>query len=305
MRLPAYAILCFVCVVALAQTSPPAASPYAVRAFGAVGDGVAKDTAAVQKAMDACAEGGGGTVYFAPGAYLCGSLHLRSNVTLYLDTAAVIKGSRDIADYDPYEELGFENDSDRETSFFHQSLIWGEGVEHIGIVGAGTIDSNFEHRGGPKAVGLKRCKYVEIRGIHVLNTPNYAISMLGTDYVNIEGVTIQNGFADGIDPDSCQNVRISNCHIETFDDAIVPKASFSLGERRASENITVTNCYLATVCNAFKLGTESGGDFKRIAVSNCVMSGLPSRRPALSGISLESVDGSNIDGVAISNCTMI
>lgn len=294
----------FVCAVAFAQT-PPAATPYAVRAFGAVGDGVAKDTAAVQKTIDACAAGGGGTVYFAPGAYLCGSLRLKSHVTLYLDTAAVIKGSKDIADYDPYEELEFENDADRETSFFHQSLIWGEGVEHIGIVGSGTIDSNYEHRGGPKAIGLKHCSYVEIRGIHVINIPNYAISMLGTDYVNVDGVTIQNGYADGIDPDSCQNVRISNCHIETFDDAIVPKASFSLGERRACENITVTNSFLGSACNAFKLGTESGGDFKRIAVSNCVMSGLKGRRPAISGISLESVDGSNIDGVAISNCTMV
>ncbi|MBX7254816.1 MAG: glycoside hydrolase family 28 protein [Candidatus Hydrogenedentes bacterium] len=305
MRTLASALLLVFCAMAIAQTSLPPSSPYAVRAFGAVGDGVAKDTAAVQKAIDACSAGGGGTVYFAPGSYLCGSLHLKSNVTLYLDTAAVIKGSKDIADYDPYEELGFENDADRETSFFHQSLIWGEGVEHIGIVGSGTIDSNYEHRGGPKAVGLKRCKYVEIRGIHVINIPNYAISMLGTDYVTIDGVTIQNGFADGIDPDACQNVRISNCHIETFDDAIVPKASFSLGERRACENITVTNCFLGTACSAFKLGTESGGDFKRIAVSNCVMSGLEGRRPAISGISLESVDGSNIDGVVISNCTMV
>jgi hypothetical protein len=129
--------------------------------------------------------------------------------------------------------------------------------------------------------------------------------MLGTDCVNIDGVTILNGYADGIDPDACRNVRIANCHIESVDDAIVPKASFSLGERRSTENITVTNCYLSTACNAFKLGTESGGDFKRIAVSNCVMTGLPSRRPASSGIAIESVDGANIDGVVVSNITMV
>jgi hypothetical protein len=100
-------------------------------------------------------------------------------------------------------------------------------------------------------------------------------------------------------------VRISNCHIESWDDAIVPKASFSLGERRACENITVTNCYLSTASNAFKLGTESGGDFKRIALSNCVMAGLKARRPASGGICIESVDGSNIDGVVASNITMV
>src|SRR6185295_4075607 len=118
-------------------------------------------------------------------------------------------------------------------------------------------------------------------------------------------VTILNALADGIDPDASQNVRISNCHIESWDDAIVPKASFSLGERRATENITVTNCYLATACNCFKLGTESGGDFKRIAVSNCIMDGLKGKRDAISGIALESVDGSNLDGVVVSNITMV
>ncbi len=152
---------------------------------------------------------------------------------------------------------------------------------------------------------MKRCRYVEIRGIRILNAPNYSISMLGTDYVTIDGVTILNAYCDGIDPDSCRNVRISNCHIESWDDAIVPKASFSLGERRSTENITVTNCYLSTACNAFKLGTESGGDFKRIAVSNCVMAGLKGRRPAISGIALESVDGSNLDGVVVTNITMV
>jgi hypothetical protein len=285
--------------------SPEPAGAFNVRSYGATGDSATKDTAAVQRAIDACAAGGGGTVYFPYGMYLCGSLHLRSGVTLFLDNGATIMGSKENDDYDPYEKLEFKNAADTETTYFHFALVWGEDVERVGIVGHGTIDSNRESRHGPKTIALKRCRFVEIRGIRLVNAPNYNLSMLGTDFVNIDGVTILNGYADGIDPDACHNVRIANCHIESVDDAIVPKASFSLGERRSCENITVTNCYLATACNCFKLGTESGGDFKRIAVSNCVMAGLKGHRPASGGIALETVDGSNLEGVVVSNVTMV
>ena len=295
----------FVILAPLALAQPPAtASLFKVRDFGAAADGAAKDTAAIQSAIDACAAAGGGTVYFAPGTYLCGSVQLKTGVFLYLDASATIKASPDNGDFNPYEKLGFKNDADVETSFFHRSLIWAEDAERIGIVGPGTVDGNRNRRVGPKPTAFKRCRYLDVKGISIINAPNYCISMLGCDYVNIDGVTILNAYCDGIDPDSCHNVRISNCHIESMDDAIVPKTSFSLGERRSCENITVTNCYLATSANCFKLGTESGGDFKYIAVSNCVMTGFDAMSPATSGISLESVDGANIDGVVISNITM-
>jgi hypothetical protein len=275
-----------------------------VRRHGAVGDGKAKDTRAIQAAVDACHAAGGGTAYVPPGDYLSGSVHLRTGVCLFLDHGATLRASPDIADFDAYEALAFKNAADRETSFFHQSLLWAEDVERIAIAGTGTIDCNRKRRGGPKAIAFKRCRHVTVSGITIRDCPNYCISLLGTDYVAVEGVTILNGFADGIDPDCCRHVRIANCHIETWDDAIVPKTSFSLGERRSTENVVVTNCVLYSACNAFKLGTESGGDFRNIAFSNCALFARAGSRLPISGISLLSVDGATIEGVAISNVTM-
>lgn len=272
--------------------------------FGAKGDGKSNDAKAIQAAIDACHRAGSGTVFLPAGTFLSGSLHLKTGVELHLEHGATLLGSPDKADYDVYETLGFKNDSDRETSFFHHALIWAEDQQHLAITGTGIIHGNHKKRGGPKAIALKRCKHVKIRDVTIVDAPNYAISLLGTDYVHIDGVTISNAWADGIDPDACHHVRISNCHIESHDDAICPKASFTLGERRSVENLVVTNCVLATECNGFKFGTESGGDFKNITVINCAMFSRPNKRPADSGISLLSVDGSNVDGVTISNIVM-
>jgi hypothetical protein len=275
-----------------------------VRQYGAKGDGKTKDTRAIQAAIDACVAGGGGTVYFPPGDFISGSLHLKGGIQLHLDHGATLRASPDAGDFDPYEKLGFKNAADRETSFFHQALIWAEDVERIAITGTGIIDGNRKRRGGPKPIALKRCKFVTINGITIRDSPNYCISLLGTDYVTIDGVTILNGYSDGIDPDCCHHVRIANCHIESWDDAIVPKTSFSLGQRRSTENVAVTNCVLTSNCNCFKLGTESGGDFRNISVSNCTMFTRPGSRPPISGISLLTVDGATIEGVAINNITM-
>ncbi len=284
--------------------APSDATAHNVRRFGAKGDGSTNDTKAIQAAIDECHRTRGGTVRVPAGVFLSGSLRLKTGVGLHLEHGATLLGSPNQADYDVYETLGFKNDSDRETSFFHHALIWAEDQERLAITGSGTINGNRKKRGGPKPIALKRCKHVIIRDVTIVDAPNYAISLLGTDYVHIDGVTILNALADGIDPDSCHHVRISNCHIESWDDAICPKASFTLGNRRSVENLVVTNCVLATNCNNFKFGTESSGDFKNVTVTNCAMFSRPNMRPAHSGISLLSVDGSNIDGVTISNIVM-
>lgn len=276
-----------------------------VRDLGATGDGVAKDTMPVQAAIDAAEKQGGGTVTFPAGGYLCGTIHLKSNVTIHLSPGAVILASRDEEDFDPYETLPFTPVNDRETTYFHYALLAGEDVHNVSIIGEGGIDGNRPKRGGPKPIALKRCQHVRIRGITITNGPNYSISLLGCDHVDIDGVQVLNAYSDGIDPDCCRFVRISNCLIDSHDDAICAKASMPLGSRRSTEHLTVTNCILSTECNNFKMGTESSGDFKNIAVSNCAIYRRPAgARAATSGVAIESVDGSNIDGVVVSNITM-
>ena len=307
-----YAALCFLFALlsgnslfaaGISQINQSSAN-FNVLNFGAKGDGLTKDTHSVQCAIDSCFAHGGGTVFFPPGIYLCGSLHLRSNIALYLDHGSIIRMSKDNEDFDPYEKLDFKNAGDKETSFFHYALLCGEDLEHIAFLGTGIIDGNRIKRGGPKPIALKRCSQVIIRDITLKNAPNYNISMIGTDFVNISGVTILNGYSDGIDPDGCKNVRISDCYIDSFDDAIVPKASYSLGYLRSVENLTVTNCILASNCNAFKFGTESGGGFKNVTVSNCTVIARKVGKPADAGIALESVDGAEIEGVTITNISM-
>lgn len=277
-----------------------------VRDFGARADGLAKDTAALQRAIDAASAQGGGTVTLPAGRYLSGTLHLRSGVTLHLDNGATLLASPDNADFDPPETLPFTSVSDDETTYFHYALISAENVHNIAITGQGIIDGNRTKRGGPKPIAIKLCQHVSIDSVTVQNAPNYAISLWGVDYATIDRVTILNAYADGIDPDSSSYVRISNSYIDSHDDAICPKASPSMGmdRRRPVEHLTVTNCHLRTDANNFKFGTESSGDFRDITVSNITMAPRANGRRPISGISLESVDGSNIDGVAISNVTM-
>jgi polygalacturonase len=282
-----------------------AAAQYDVRGYGAKGDGITKDTAAIQAAFDAAAAHGGGTVYLPPGRYISGTIHLRSNVSLHIPAGATLLESPANGDFDTYEQLPYKIWDDRETTYFHYALLAGENVHDVAIYGEGTIDGNRPRRGGPKPIALKLCQRISIRGLTFRDAPNYTISFLGSDYIDIEGVTILNAYADGIDPDSSRYVRIRNCYIDAWDDTICPKASHALGYKRSVENLTVTNCVLTTNSNHFKFGTESGGDFKNIAFTNsaCYHRPVPEQRH-LSGVAIESADGSNIDGVVVSNIVM-
>jgi polygalacturonase len=276
-----------------------------VRNHGARGDGHTIDTRAIQAAIDAAGRSGG-TVSFPPGEYLSGTLHLRSHITLRLDAGAALIASKDPADFDPVERPGYDSFSDAETTDFRFALLQGRDLAHVSILGPGRIDGNRTKRGGPKPIALRQCRNIRIRDLTIANAPNYNISLLGCDGVDILGITIRNGYSDGIDPDCCQNVRITNCHIESRDDAIVLKTSFALGIRRPTQNVTVTNCHLTTIHNALKLGTESTGHFKNIVFSNCTVVGRSHawKGDLSSGVSLATVDGGSLEDVFVSDIHM-
>jgi polygalacturonase len=302
---------------------------YNVKAFGAKGDGKALDTGAINKAIDAAAAAGGGTVRFPAGAYLSVSIHLKSNISLYLDQGATIIAAdpSNGASYDAPEPNSWDKYQDFGHSHWHNSLIWGENLDNISILGPGLIwgrglvrSDKLPEGGADKSISLKHCRNVIIRDISMLHGGHFAILATGVDNLTIDNVKIDTN-RDGMDIDACRQVRISNCTVNSpFDDAICLKSSFALGFARATENVTITNCQVSgydegtlldgtfqrnepktftrmSPTGRIKFGTESNGGFKNITISNCVFD--YSR-----GLALEMVDGGSLEDVAITNITM-
>ncbi len=284
-----------------------AQSYYNIKDYGAIGNGETLDTRAIQKAIDSCHENGGGTVYMPAGSYLSGTLVFRDNITLFLDSGATLLGSTDLQDF-PSMIPAFRSYTD--VNYTEKSLIYAENVENIAIIGRGIIDGQGEedayqlksgpanYKKRPYMIRMIECHNVLLRDVKIINSPMWVQHYLACENVNIDGITVHsnvNHNNDGIDIDCCNKVRISNCEINSGDDAIVLKATAP----QDCENITITNCVLSSHCNAFKCGTESTGGFKNITFSNSTIYDT-----RLSGIALEMVDGGTMDRVVISGITM-
>lgn len=315
-----------------APTAPrPALATYDVRAYGARGDSVSLDTDAINRAIDSAAAAGGGTVYFGPGIYSSFSIHLRSNVALYLDRGATLLAAnpaeRSDGGYDASEPASSKY-QDYGHSHFHNSLIWGEHIHDVAILGPGRIDGSGMIRNmnadtprvGNKTIALRSVRGVLLRDFSILKGAHFGVLATGVDGLTIDNLTIDTN-RDGIDIDACRNVRITNTSVNSpFDDAIVLKTSEALGERRATEDVTIANDFVSGFAvgsvldgsyrpftegdpnrdgptGRVKLGTESAGDFRNITISNVVFDN--SR-----GLALETVDGSALEDVTISNITM-
>ncbi len=313
-----------ICLMAIRSFAQSAPSPvYNVKNYGASGDGKTTDTKAINSAIDSAASKGGGTVYLPAGNYLCGSIHLKSNISLFIDQGATIMATDDPSAYDPEEQTVNTVYQDYGHSHFHNSLIWGENIHDVSILGSGTIwgkgllnDYKKGSQLANKSLVFYKCRNVLIKDVTFAHAGWFAILATGVDNLTIDNLKMDTN-RDGMDIDCCRNVHISNCSINSpFDDGICLKSTFALGFARATENVTIANCivsgfdegsflagtYLTADSNAYrtgriKFGTESNGGFINIAISNCVFDHCQ-------GLALESEDGALLQDVTISNITM-
>lgn len=305
------------------------AATYNVKEYGAKADGKTIDSPAINRVIEEASRNGGGTIYFPAGQYACYSIRLQSHITLYLETGAEI-----IAAF-PAEKEGYDEAEANEHTMYQDfghshwknSLIWGIGLEEITICGPGLINGKGLTREesrltgvGNKAISLKLCKNVTLKDLSMLHCGHFALLATGVDNLTIQNLKVDTN-RDGFDIDCCRNVRISDCSVNSpWDDAIVLKASYALGFFRDTENVTISNCYVSgfdkgSMLNAtyeryepqapdhgyvtgrIKLGTESSGGFKNIAITNCTFEHCR-------GLALESVDGGHLEDIVISNITM-
>jgi len=278
---------------------------YNVKDYGAKGDGINIDSIGIQKAIDACAENGGGTVFIPAGTYVCGTMHLKSHVHILFEKAALILGSKNIKDFDPLEENPSNNlYQDLSHSYFHHSLFHADNVHDIALTGFGRIDMQSEWEvvegwcRACKIIAFKECTDVVIRDLNMKNATDLAVYLAGCEFVTISGLSMA-VHVDGISPDCCKNVTISDCFVDSGDDAIVPKCSYTLGRFKAMENLTISNCVVRSTASAIKFGTESNSAFRNITVTGCTIYDT-----RLKGIALQACDGAVIEGIAISNITM-
>lgn len=316
---------------------------YNVRNYGAKGDGVSLDGPAIDKAIQAAVQSGGGTVYLPPGIYLSGTIHLASNIHLLIDAGATILAApQSMNAYDEPEHWEGTAYQDGGHTYFHNSLIYGEGLTNISITGQGMINGsaltsgdgkqdsadgfkNWQHPGaapaniqlarlGNKAIALKLCRNVLLRDITIFRGGHFAVLTTGCDNLTVDNVTMDTN-RDGIDIDCCRNIVVSNCRINSpNDDGLCPKSSFALGTNVITENMTIVNCMVS----GFQVGTLLDGTMVpkpngngRLKFGTEANGGFRNVTVAncvfraCRGIALEEVDGGILENININNITMM
>lgn len=282
---------------------------YQVSDYGAVADGKTLNTEFVQNAVDVCGASGGGIVKFGTGRYVLGTVFLKSNVTVEIPEGTEVLGAETYYDYAAEEKVDYPVYQDSSHTYYHPSLFVGLNCENVRITGGGKIDMRsvwdedgvrgeaIKHRGA-KCIALKNCKNVEISHLAIYNATDLALYFAGCENVDIFGIKMR-VYIDGISPDNSKNVRIRDCDVETGDDGIVFKSSYTLNRLDICKDIHVWNCKIKSRCNAIKFGTETNGGFENILIENVEI-----KETRITGIAIESVDGAIVDGIVVKNVKM-
>ncbi len=330
LSLPGFRLLPIL-AIAVVLPFPIAAATFNVRDYGAAGGGTQLDTAAINRAVDACAKAGGGTVCLPPGRYLSGTITLRSHVTLRISAGATLLASENPDDYPDVPNVW-----EKGTSTI-APLIYAAGADDLTITGRGTIDGQgriwwrrlelasrrrvwaraktaadraeaaLVKRGRPQLIRLVRCRDVLVEHLNLRNSPEWNIHPLLCEDVRVNDVSIYGApgshNTDGINPEACRDVHISNCTIDTGDDCVTLKSGLNeLGRRmgRPDEDITITNCVMDRGHGGVSIGSEMSGGVRNVTIANCVFHGTDN------GIRIKSQRGRGgvVEGITADNLVM-
>ena len=303
-------------LILMLTASPVWGNDYDIRDFGAVSDTTVLSTAALQAAIDRCAAAGGGRVVVPAGSYTIGTIVLRSDVHLYLESGATLYGSTSLADYRPLRSSYVSLRTQRETV----QLFYADSVERVVIDGHGTIDGrgrafvkqswNDEGITRPHLLRFIQSRDIAIRGITLRNSGCWMQHYLACDNLRIEGIVVENRNNynnDALDIDGCHNVVVRGMIADSDDDGITLKST----SPRLCENIRIADCVVSSHCNAVKLGTETNGGFRNISISGIVVKPSHDQREKFFGqwigssaLSLEIVDGGVMENVSVSDFTV-
>ena len=278
------------------------AGVYNVLDYGAKADGKTVDTEAVQAAIDACTNAGGGTVLIPSGRTVkTGTIFLKDYVTLHVENGAVLLGSSDIADY----AEGTHKNMYKNEPHMDRCLIFAKGATSFAITGKGTIDGNghpkyfTSEKGRPMLMRFMECRDITMRDITLINPAAWVSAWLYCDEIVVEGIRIfsrVNGNGDGLDFDGCTNVRVSNSSFDTSDDSICLQAS---QPDKACKNVVITNCTFTSKWAGMRIGLLSRGDFESITVSNCTFTDIQD-----SGLKIQLNEGGTMKNMVFSNLVM-
>lgn len=308
------------------------AKDFNIMDYGAVNNKAVLSTDAIQKAIDACYDAGGGIVIIPAGEYLSSAVFMKSNVSLKLETGAVVYASLNAKDYEgksrrhgaadaetvnilinafncenikiygkgKLQGQGVREQYTREAEFDPLEPITGRDIAKAAEYGADYRTKYRRVNPSPGLINITNCKDVTVEDIQLIESGFWTFHLQWCDRVFIRGIYIvsnsDNGVnSDGLDIDGCRNVVVSDCIIDTGDDALCIKTTRNNGKSMPCEDIVINNCILRSSSAALKIGTESHADFRRITASNCIING------ANRGLNMIIRDGGHVSDVKFSN----